>query len=36
MTTRERNILMTLGLILLVGVAYVVGRRAFPELWPWF
>ena len=34
MTTRERNILMTIGL--LVGVAYVVGRWAFPELWPWF
>ena len=32
MTTRERNILMTIGLVLLVGVAYVVGRWAFPEL----
>jgi hypothetical protein len=36
MTSRERNILMMLGLVLLVGVAYGVGRRAFPELWPWF
>jgi type II secretory pathway component PulM len=36
MTTRERNILMTLGLVLLVGVTYVAGRWAFPELWPWF
>src|SRR3954468_2717602 len=36
MTSRERNILMMLGLVLLVGVAYGVGRRAFPELWPGF
>jgi hypothetical protein len=36
MTTRERNILITIALVLLVGVAYVVGRWEFPELWPWF
>jgi hypothetical protein len=36
MTTRERNILITLGLLLLVSVAYLAGRHAFPELWPWF
>ena len=27
---------MALGLLLLVGIAYLVGRLAFPELWPWF
>jgi hypothetical protein len=32
MTTRERNILITLGLLLLVGLAYLTGRLAFPEL----
>ena len=36
MTTRERNILMTIGLLLLVAVAYMVGRWGFPALWPWF
>jgi type II secretory pathway component PulM len=36
MTTRERNLLITLGLLLLVGVAYLAGRLAFPQLWPWF
>jgi hypothetical protein len=36
MTTGERNILITIGLLLLVGVAYMAGRWAFPELWPWF
>jgi type II secretory pathway component PulM len=36
MTSRERNILMAIGLVLLVGVAYVAGRWAFPGLWPWF
>ena len=36
MTTRERNILMTIGLLLLVAVTYMVGRWAFPALWPWF
>jgi hypothetical protein len=35
-TSRERNILVTLGLLLLVGVAYLASRQAFPELWPWF
>ena len=35
-STRERNILIALGLLLLVGVAYLAGRLAFPELWPWF
>ena len=35
-TRRERNILLALGLLLLVGVAYLAGRQAFPELWPWF
>jgi hypothetical protein len=25
-----------LRLLLLVGVAYLAGRLAFPELWPWF
>jgi hypothetical protein len=35
-TRHERNILLALGLLLLVGVAYLVGRLAFPELWPWF
>ena len=32
---RERNILIALGLLLLVGIAYFAGRLAFPELWPW-
>ena len=32
MTTREHNILITLGLLLLVGLAYLTGRLAFPEL----
>jgi hypothetical protein len=36
MTTRERNILITIALLLLVGIAYVAGRWAFPELWHWF
>jgi hypothetical protein len=35
-TRRERNILIALGLLLLVSVAYLAGRLAFPELWPWF
>jgi type II secretory pathway component PulM len=35
-TRRERNILIALGLLLLVGVAYLAGRQVFPELWPWF
>jgi type II secretory pathway component PulM len=35
-TPRERNILVALGLLLLVVVAYLAGRQAFPELWPWF
>jgi hypothetical protein len=33
---RERNILIALSVVLLVGVAYLAGRLAFPELWPWF
>jgi type II secretory pathway component PulM len=32
MTTRERNLLITLGLLLLVSVAYLAGR----QLGPWF
>ena len=36
MTRRERNILMTIGLLVLVGIAFVVGRWVCPELWPWF
>jgi type II secretory pathway component PulM len=35
-TGREHNILIALSLILLAGVAYLAGRLAFPELWPWF
>jgi type II secretory pathway component PulM len=34
MATRERNILITLGLLLLVSVAYLAGRHAFPRVEP--
>jgi hypothetical protein len=36
MSARDRRILTALGLLLLVVVAYLAGRLAFPELWPWF
>jgi type II secretory pathway component PulM len=36
MSARERRILIALGLLLVVVVAYLAGRLAFPELWPWF
>jgi type II secretory pathway component PulM len=36
MSARQRNILIMLGLLLLVAAAYLTGRVAFPELWPWF
>jgi type II secretory pathway component PulM len=35
MSPRERRILITLGLLLPVVVAYPAARLAFPELWAW-